>query len=87
MKPSNKMATNGQGLVLCWRYNFQPELKPKRITDDEDKYKCPIELDLFEPLLITNKTTRIYSSASIAANPMLAAVTWYHLTSLYLQIV
>jgi hypothetical protein len=34
-----------------------PELKRNKITDDEDK----------------NKKRRIYSSASIAANPMLGA--------------
>jgi hypothetical protein len=47
-----------------------PELKPNRITDDEDKNKSSIELRLTEPLLIANKKMRIYSSASIAANPM-----------------
>jgi hypothetical protein len=48
-----------------------PELKPNRITDDEDKNKSLIELRLTELLLIANKKMRIYSSASIAANPML----------------
>ena len=48
-----------------------PELKPNRITDDEVKNKSIIELRLTEPLLIANKKMRIYSSASIAANPML----------------
>ncbi len=33
-----------------------------------------MELRLTEPLLIANKKLRIYSSASIAANPMLVAV-------------
>jgi hypothetical protein len=35
--------------------------------------KSQIENRLLEPLLIANKKMRIYSSASIAANPMLAA--------------
>ena len=48
-----------------------PELEPNRITDDEDMYKSPIEKRLLELPLIANKKTRIYSSASIAANPML----------------
>jgi hypothetical protein len=51
-----------------------PELKPTKITDDEDKNKSSIELRLTEPLLIANKKVRIYSSASIVANPMLAVV-------------
>jgi hypothetical protein len=54
-----------------------PELKPNRITDDEDKNKSSIELRLTELLLIANKKLRIYSSASIAANPMLCAVSHY----------
>jgi hypothetical protein len=32
-----------------------PELKPNRITDDEDKNKSSIELSLTELLLIENK--------------------------------
>ena len=47
-----------------------PELEPNRITDDEVKNKSSIELRLPELLLIANKKMRIYSSASIAANPM-----------------
>jgi hypothetical protein len=47
------------------------ELKPNKITDDEDKNKSSIELRLTEPLLMANKKLMIYSSASIAANPML----------------
>jgi len=63
--------SDGQGLLLCWNlYSSSPELKPNRITDDEDKNKSSIELRLTEPLLIANKKMRIYSSASIAANPM-----------------
>jgi len=49
------------------------ELQPNKITDDEVKNKSSIELRLTEPLLIANKKVRIYSSASIAANPMLPA--------------
>jgi len=41
------------------------------ITGDEVKNKIFIELRLTELLLIANKKMRIYSSASIAANPML----------------
>ena len=68
------MAANVQGLLLCWNFIMSsPELKPNKITDDEDKNKSQIELRLPEPLLIANKKMRIYSSASIAANPMLAA--------------
>ena len=48
-----------------------PELQPNRITDDEVKNKSSTELRLTEPLLIANKKMRIYSSAGIAANPML----------------
>jgi len=62
-----------QGLLLCWHLcSSSPELKPNKITDDEVKNKSRIELRLTEPLLIANKKLRIYSSASIAANPMLA---------------
>jgi hypothetical protein len=50
------------------------ELKPNKITDDEDKNKSTIELGQPGLLLIANKKMRIYSSASIAANPMLPAV-------------
>jgi hypothetical protein len=50
-----------------------PELKPNKVTDDEVKNKSSRELRLPEPLLIANKKMRIYSSASIAANLMLAA--------------
>ena len=66
------MTANGQGLLLCWNFIMSsPELKPNKITDDEVKNKSRIELRLPEPLLIANKKMRIYSSASIAANPML----------------
>ena len=51
----------------------RPELQPNKITDDEVKNKSSIELRLTEPMLIANKKMRIYSSASIAANPMLYA--------------
>ena len=50
-----------------------PEQKPNKITDDEDKNKSSIEFGQPEPLLIANKKMRTYSSASIAANPMLPA--------------
>jgi hypothetical protein len=50
-----------------------PELQPNRIPDDEVKNKSSTELRLTEPLLIANKKMRIYSSAGIAANPMLYA--------------
>ena len=53
-------------------FKLRPELKPNRITDDEVKNKSSIEFGQTEPLLIANKKMRIYSSASIAANPMLA---------------
>ena len=50
------MAAYEQGLLLCWYFIIvSPELKPNKITDDEDKYNCPIELRLTEPLLIANK--------------------------------
>ena len=69
----NKITHNAQGLLLCWNlYSASPELKPNIITDDEVKNKSSIELRLTEPLTIANKMMRIYSSASIAANPMLA---------------
>jgi len=48
----------------------RPELKPNKITDDEDKNKSSIEFGQPEPLLIANKKMRIYSSASIAARPL-----------------
>jgi hypothetical protein len=51
-----------------------PELKPNRITDDEVKNKSSIESGLAEPLLIANRKMGIYSSASIAENPMLCVV-------------
>jgi hypothetical protein len=72
VKLLGSMAHNGQGLLLCWHLcSSSQELKPNRITDDEDKNKSSIGLRLTEPLLIANKKMRIYSSASIAANPML----------------
>jgi hypothetical protein len=71
---SSKLAGNGQGLLLCWNFIMSsPELKPNKITDDEVKNKSRIELRLTELLLIANKKMRICSSASIAANPQLAA--------------
>ena len=54
-----------------------PELKPNRITDNEDKKKSSIEFSQPELLLIADKKMRIYSSASIAANPMLPAAPFY----------
>ncbi len=57
----------GDGLVFLMSI---PELKPNKITNDEDKNKSRIEFRLPKPLLIANKKMRIYSSASIAANPM-----------------
>jgi len=75
MVVSPAITANVQGLLLCWYFiTSSPELKPNRITDDEVKNKSSIEFRLLEPLLIANKKMRIYSSASIAANPMLAAV-------------
>jgi hypothetical protein len=66
------MTPNGHGLLLCWYFiTSSPELKPNRITDVEVKNKSGIEFRLTEPLLIANKKMRIYSSASIAANPLL----------------
>ena len=65
------MTHNVQGLPQGWV--FSPELQPNRITDDEVKNKSSIELRLTEPLLIAYKKMRIYSSASIAASPMLYA--------------
>lgn len=68
------LTANEQGLLLCWNFiTSSPELKPNKITDDEVKNKSSIELRLTELLLIANKKMRIYSSASIAANPMLPA--------------
>ena len=70
-----KNGSQRTGFVLCWNlYLSSPVLNPNRITYDEDKNKSRIELSLTEPLLIANKTMRIYSSANIAANPMLAVV-------------
>jgi len=51
-----------------------PELRPNRITDDEDKNKISIVFGQHEPMLVANRKMMIYSSASIAANPTLAAV-------------
>ena len=65
------MSPNVQGLLLCWNFIMSsPELKPNKINNDEVKNKSSIELRLTELLLIANKKMRIYSSASIAANPM-----------------
>jgi hypothetical protein len=50
-----------------------PELQPNKITDDEVKNKSTIELRLAEPMLLANKKMRNYSSACMAANPMLYA--------------
>ena len=66
------MVANVRGLLLCWYFiTSSPELKPNRITDVEDKNKSSIEFGQPELLLIENKKMRIYSSASIAANPVL----------------
>jgi hypothetical protein len=54
-----------------------PELKPNKITYDEDKNKSRIELRLTEPLLIANKKMRIYSSASIVASGCYGHVPGY----------
>jgi hypothetical protein len=58
--------------VNFWLIFSQP-ISGRDITDDEDKNKSSIEFGQPEPLLIANKKMRIYSSASIAANPMLVA--------------
>lgn len=50
-----------------------PELQPNKITDDEVRNKSSIELGLSELMLIANKKMKIYSSDSIATNPMLYA--------------
>jgi hypothetical protein len=50
------------------------ELELNRITDDEDKNKSSIEVRLPKPLQVANKKMTIFSSASIAANSMLAVV-------------
>jgi hypothetical protein len=66
------IATNVSGLAAVLEFIMSsPELKPNTNTDDEIKNKSSIELRLTEQLLIANKKMRIYSSASIAANPML----------------
>ena len=70
---SSSVQRPGLAAVLAF-ITSSPELKPNKITDDEVKNKSSIELRLTEPLLIANKKMRIYSSASIAANPMLYAV-------------
>lgn len=63
--------TQRLGLAAVLEFMFvQPGLKSIRITDDEDKNKSPIEFGQPGLLLIANKKMRIYSSASIAANPM-----------------
>ena len=63
--------TQRSGLAAVMEFIMSsPELKPNKITDDEVKNKSSIEFRLTEPLLIANKKMRIYSSASIAANPM-----------------
>jgi hypothetical protein len=67
------MPHNVRGLLLCWDFIMSsPQLKPNKITDDEDKNKSRLGLRLQKPLLIANKKMRIYSSAGIAAPPMLA---------------
>ena len=67
----NRCATGRACCCAGIHCSSSPELKPNKITDDEDKNKSSIELRLTELLLIANKKMRIYSSASIAANPML----------------
>lgn len=52
-------------------------MKPNRITNDKDKHKIAIEFGQPEHRLIANKKMRIYSPASIAANPMLAVRALY----------
>jgi hypothetical protein len=60
---------SGLAAVLEFLMSCQ-ELLPNKINNDEVKNKSSIELRLTELLLIANKKMRIYSSASIAANPM-----------------
>jgi hypothetical protein len=67
------MAHNRQGLLLCCNLcSSNPELKPNRITDDEDENKSLMELRLTEPLVIANKKMRIYSSAGKLSSNALA---------------
>jgi hypothetical protein len=41
---AGRIADNVQGLLLCWNLcSSSPELKPNKITDDEDNNKSSIE--------------------------------------------
>ncbi|NOT90186.1 hypothetical protein [Ferruginibacter sp.] len=47
---------------LCTVLEFMvasPKLKPNKINDDEDKYKCSIELRLTKPQLVAGKKMSI----------------------------
>jgi hypothetical protein len=55
-------------------YRSVHNVSPIEKTKDEDMYKSSIMKVLPKPLLIENKKLRIYSSASIAASPLLPAV-------------
>lgn len=81
MKEIVVSATLGLAAVLEFIMS-SPELKPNKISDDEDNNKRSIELRLTEPLLIADKKLKIYASASIAANPMLPAVIFLVLLKL-----
>jgi hypothetical protein len=57
---------SGLAAVLEFIMSSQ-EVKPHKITDDEDNNKSPVEFSQPEPLLIANKKMRIYSSASVSS--------------------
>jgi len=69
-----QILSNEQGLLLCW-YFIMSSPEPLLIEKLKLKLttKSQIEFRRLELLLIANKKMRIYSSASIAANPMLPA--------------
>jgi hypothetical protein len=76
-----QVAANGQGLLLCW-YSLlvQPNLQPNKFIKVQITNKSSKEIGLPKPVLIVNKKMKIYSSASIAANTMLAVVVFFRST-------
>jgi len=64
------IADNGLGLLLCWNSMLvQPNCQPNKFIKVQITNKSRKEIRQPKLLLILNKKMKIYSSASIEANP------------------
>ena len=67
--------THEQGLLLCWySLNVEPGIATDWKYDDEVNNKTPNRIPSAGTAAESEQKMRIYSSASIAANPMLCDV-------------